>query len=71
MTSGSAAATAHARRPGRSVLAVSQASGTEMATAAAVTAAARPTLRATSSSVRWVQMTSRAASASLPTVISR
>src|ERR671916_2132279 len=59
MTSGSAASTAHTRRPGRSVRAVSHASGTAIATEAAVTTAARATLRASTASVLSRSATSR------------
>jgi hypothetical protein len=71
MTSGSVVRVAQARRPGRSVRTVSQASGTAIATALAVTAAARPALRTPISSVWDRQTASQAAGGLSPIAIAR
>ena len=71
MTSGSVASVAQPRRPGRSERTVSQASGTAIAIAPAVTAPARPRLRTTRPSERVVKTASAATERSPTTTTTR
>ena len=66
IASGSAAATSHHRPPGTSVRVITQASGMPTATQVAATAAASPTLRSDSASVRCCTSVSSAASQPIP-----
>ena len=71
MTSGSAVTTVHMPRPGRSVLAVSHASGTAIAAAPAPTVTASVVLRRSSESVSGRQIASQAAAGSSTTTTNR
>ena len=71
MTSGSVQSVAHRRRPGRSVRTVSQAIGSASAIDAAVTAAARPSVRPRVAAVREEKAVSSAGPSEPATTITR